>query len=246
MKKKILMGLFCVILLFGLTTGCEKKINKKDYVSKNLEETLTEEEIEHDLSNYKENDKQATIYMFRGHGCGYCKKFLTFINSIVGEYGEFFKLETYEVWSDDKNAKLMEQLAETLDTDVSGVPFIIIGDQYFPGYSERYDDSIKDAITKLYNSKEKYDVFEELEKKLQEEENEKNKDKVLSITINALVVILASAVIIAYSHKNTKLLEEKIENMSNEIKTLKESKKEPKVTLDSKETKSPKSKTKKQ
>lgn len=245
MKKKILMGLFCVVLLFGLTTGCEKKINKEDYVSKNLEETLTEEEIEHDLSNYKENDKQATIYMFRGHGCGYCKKFLTFINSIVDEYGEFFKLETYEVWSDDKNAKLMEQIGETLDTDVSGVPFIVIGDQYFTGYSERYDDSIKDAITKLYNSKEKYDVFEELEKKLQEEENEKNKDKVLSITINAIVVVLASALIIVINNKNTKLLQEKIENMSKEIKMLKEEKKEPKEIKENKDSKNQKNKTKK-
>ena len=40
-----------------------------------------------------------------------------------------------------------------------GVPYIIIGDNVFPGYAETYDDSIKDAIKKLYDSEDRFDVF---------------------------------------------------------------------------------------
>ena len=34
-------------------------------------------------SEYTENDKQVTIYLFRGLGCTHCKDFLEFLNSNV-------------------------------------------------------------------------------------------------------------------------------------------------------------------
>ncbi len=225
MKKKFIIGIMCIALILGLATGCGK-VAKENYKTKNLEETLTEEEIEHDLSNYKENKKQVTIYMFRGSGCGYCKKFLTFLNSIVDEYGEYFKLESYEVWSDTKNQKLMESVAETLEVNVSGVPFIVIGDQAFTGYSERYDDSIKTAITDLYNSDERYDVLEEVEKQQQEEANAENKSRNTIIILNALFVIVAGAVVIYVNNKNTNLINERLDSLNKEIKMLKEAQKE--------------------
>ena len=48
------------------------------------------------LDSYKENDKQAVIYMFRGQGCGYCRAFLSFLASIVDDYGEYFKLVSFD------------------------------------------------------------------------------------------------------------------------------------------------------
>lgn len=219
MKKKIIIGIMLVALVIGLTTGCGK-VSKETYKTKNLEETLQEEQIEHDLSKYKENDKQVTIYMFRGSGCGYCKKFLTFLNSIVDEYGEYFKLESYEVWSDNKNATLMEEVAGVLDVSVSGVPFIVIGDVPFTGYSERYDETIKKAITDLYNSDERYDVFEELEKQKEEEANALKDTRNAIIIINAIFLIISVGVIITKNNKNMQKLSEQIESLKKEIKVL--------------------------
>ena len=245
MKKKILIGMLFIAIIFGLTTGCGSKITKEKYVTKNLEETLTEEQIEHDLSKYKENDKQVTIYMFRGSGCGYCKKFLTFLNSIVDEYGEFFKLESYEVWADKKNAALMEEVADVLETTISGVPFIIIGDQTFPGYSDRYDESIKKAIKDLYNSKERYDIFEELEAKKQEEANVNKHSRSTMLVITAIFIILSTGAIIIVNNQNTKKLVDQMNSLKKELKTYKEEQKEKVKPEETKEAAKQKNKNKK-
>lgn len=223
MKKKIILITLLMALLFPLNMFA---LNKEDYKSKNLEETLTEENIEHDLSKYKENDKQVTIYLFRGKGCGYCKKFLNFLNSIVDEYGEYFKLESYEVWNDSKNVKLMDNVAEFLDKNVNGVPFIIIGDTVYPGYNEQYNDSIKSTIKSLYESKEKYDVFEEIEKKEQEEARKESKARNIIVITTFIFVALGTSVVVVMNNKNTKMLTEKIDSLEKEIKSLKTSQKE--------------------
>ena len=47
---------------------------------------------------------KATIYLFRGKGCGYCRALLTFLNSINDEYGDMYELKSYEVWNDQTNS----------------------------------------------------------------------------------------------------------------------------------------------
>jgi len=133
---------------------------QETYETTNLEQTLKAEGIEYDLKNYKETNNQITIYLFRGNGCSYCKKFITFLASITDEYGKYFKLQSYEVWYNKDNSKLLENVAEFLDEDAEGVPYIVIGNQVFPGYHEKYDEQIKKAILDLYNSEERYDVLE--------------------------------------------------------------------------------------
>ena len=82
-----------------------KAFAKEQYKTLNLEETLAEEGIEKKFSNYKETDDQITIYMFRGKGCAYCKKFLEFLNGITEEYGKYFKLVSFESWYNDEYLK---------------------------------------------------------------------------------------------------------------------------------------------
>ena len=156
MKKKILLLALITLLLMPLTTIAKES---KEYKSKNFIETLEEEEIKLENKNYKETDKQVTIYMFRGTGCTYCRSFLEFLNDISEDYGKYFKLESYEVWSDSKNAELLEGVSSFLGQEAGGIPYIIIGDQVFGGYSEEYDDVIKATIKEEYNRSNKYDVL---------------------------------------------------------------------------------------
>ena len=132
------------------------------YKTMNLDEALTQEKISHDFSKYKETDDQVVIYLFRGNGCGFCRNFLTFLNSIIGEYGKYFKVVSFEVWYDQDNVNLMNDVASVLNTTVDGVPFIVIGNTVIPGYNKDYDNQIKQAIEKEYKNKNRYDVFEEL------------------------------------------------------------------------------------
>lgn len=110
---------------------------------------------------------KATIYLFRGKGCGYCRSLLTFLNSINDEYGDMYELKSYEVWNDQDNYQLMKDISEFLDEPASGVPYLIVGDQVFPGYASTYDSSIKLAIKDLYETKKskRYDVMAEYKKK---------------------------------------------------------------------------------
>ena len=107
MKKKILVLLLVAVVAL-LPFGVSAESLMDQYNHKNFVETLADEAIELENKDYKENDKQATIYMFRGKGCGFCKKFLNFLNSISTEYGQYFKLVSFEVWNDTTNSELFK------------------------------------------------------------------------------------------------------------------------------------------
>ena len=105
------------------------------------------------------------IYLFRGKGCGFCQKFLNYVNDTLTEkyYGKF-NLVSYEVWNNTKNNELLTKVRTFLGSEKTGVPFIVIGDKYFEGYTESYNTAIEQAIQDLYDSSNRYDVFEEINK----------------------------------------------------------------------------------
>ena len=123
-----------------------------EYVTENFEEALTEESIEHDLKDYKESEDKINIYLFRGHKCGFCNSFLTFLYNNVEEYGKYFNLVSYEIFNDSNNSKLFEEVSKFMDgKSATGVPYIIIGDKSFSGFNESNDgDAIKSKIKELY------------------------------------------------------------------------------------------------
>lgn len=182
MKKFLLLIMISLLCFIPVSVNAQEK----GYSSLNLDEALTEEGIDHDFSNYQENNDQAIIYLFRGKGCGYCKKFLTFLNSIVDDYGKYFKVVSYEVWYDQENASLLTKVSNYLGTSAEGVPYIVIGDKVFPGYASSYDEDIKDAIKKQYDSKNEYDVM----KKLSVDSNSNSKTEVKNTKNNSILSVI--------------------------------------------------------
>lgn len=194
--KKILILVFSLALIMPFGVNAYDKDTK--YNTLNYLETLADEEIEHEFENYEEKDDQVVIYMFRGHGCGYCKAFLGFLNSITNDYGKYFKLVSYEVWNDQQNSELLSEVAEFMGTEAGGVPYIIIGDKVFPGYTQSYDEEIKTKIEDMYNIKpeDRYDVF----KKMQEKKP--NHDLVVGI-VSCVVIAGLVAVAVITRRKNS-------------------------------------------
>ena len=182
MKKFLLLVMISLLCFIPVSVNAQEK----GYSSLNLDEALTEEGIDHDFSNYEENNDQAIIYLFRGKGCGYCKKFLTFLNSIVDDYGKYFKVVSYEVWYDQENASLLTKVSNYLGTSAEGVPYIVIGDKVFPGYASSYDEDIKDAIKKQYDSKNEYDVM----KKISVDSNSNTKTEVKNTKNNSILSVI--------------------------------------------------------
>lgn len=219
--KKVVRLLCALLVLLPVFTYAETK----EYKSLNLKEVIEEEnasaevsggdKIESKLGNYKENDEKATIYLFRGLGCGYCRGFINFLNDNIDELGKYFNLVSYEVWYDADNADLMQEVANFTGVAAQGVPYIVVGERVFDGFTEEaYGEEFKAELKKLYNSKERYDVFEAMEKA------ESDAKKAEKATINkviiwdavfSLVTIGAVALMINLSNKKIeKLLDTKI------------------------------------
>lgn len=207
MKKKI--AIIALMLLSVIIPV--KAFAKEQYKTLNLEETLAEEGIEKKFTDYKETDDQVIIYLFRGKGCAYCRKFLEFLNGITDEYGKYFKLVSFESWYNEENSNLLGEISTFMGEQASGVPYIIIGDKVFGGYTESYDESIKTAIKTLYDSKDRYDVFEEYE-------YSKKWDKILNpsnftVIIWTICLVAVSTVVIVLTNRaNTKKIVIAIEN----------------------------------
>lgn len=183
--KKIVTFLLLVMLVPTMVTA-------QEVTSETLEETLKKEKIEYNLENYKEEEGKVPVYLFRGQGCSHCHEFLEFVASdLIKEYGTYFNLVSYEVWNNSNNASLMQEISEYLEDDASGVPYIIIGDKTFNGYAESMDKEIKEAIKKLYDSDNRYDVFKEMK----EHPKEKKTSKTNSTTTIVFIIFASIAVI---------------------------------------------------
>lgn len=159
------------IQVFGSAEGYDEYVNK-------LKEA--------DLSNYKEDKNKVNVYLFRGSSCSHCLDAVVYFSSIVGEYGQYFNLKSYEVWANSDNSDLMKKVADKLGDDVGGVPYIVIGDKSWSGFTESYGDEMKDTIKKQYDkdSKDRYDIMNKLDSK----EDSSIAGDIISVIVILLVV----------------------------------------------------------
>ena len=87
-------------------------------------------------------DGEVVIYFFRGEGCSHCAEAEEWFESIEDEYGDKFVVKDYEVWYDEDNAEYMNRIAESRGEDVTGVPYIIIGNKSWNGFAESYKEEM--------------------------------------------------------------------------------------------------------
>lgn len=102
---------------------------------------------------FADSKEKINVYIFKGEGCGFCAKALTFLNGLDAEYQSYFTLVEKEVWKDENNAADMQKVANYFNENVKGVPYIIIGDKTFQGFDEEeYGEDIKKAIKESYEN----------------------------------------------------------------------------------------------
>lgn len=145
-----------------------------------------------------EENKKVNVYLFWGNGCGYCEAAKKFFASIEEDYGKYFNLVEYEVWYDKDNNALKESVAEYFNDDVTGVPYIIIGETTFGGYASTYDGDIKKAIKEAYEDEEYEDIVAKV--KGGDIEPAKNYDTLIVIGI-FVVIIGGFGALIYFSRK---------------------------------------------
>lgn len=187
------------------------------------------------FSVFADSKEKINVYIFRGEGCGFCAKALTFFEGLDEEYQSYFNLVEKEVWENDENAAQMQKVADYFDEDVKGVPYIIIGDKTFQGFDEaEYGEDIKAAIKESYeNADGSYkDIVASI---LNEEPLEKSNNS--AVTIIVIVAAIAGIGFLIYMAR-----EENEEPVLEEVKT---PKKTTSSKSSSKKTASTKSNTKK-
>lgn len=219
MKKTI--GLFLTVLIITLILPFGVKADTT-YTSQTLDEAATAEGITYSHGDFTNSSDKATIYLFRGAGCSHCYEFLTYLESIVPDYGKYFNVVTYEVWNNTDNADLMSKVAKVFGDEASGVPYIIIGDKTYVGYASSMDDEIKQSIMDLYNSTDRYDVMNHLGETKDTTSNDST--TATSTTTNTATVdnkdviwtvaIATTLLIIVYYVKSTNDKREVLENIS--------------------------------
>lgn len=222
MIKKVLF-ILCVSLLLPLQVFASTKPD--NYDTTNLKETLKLVGIELKNSNYEESDVQVPVYLFWSTMCQYTKPVLEYFNSISDEYGKYFKLVAFDVTYDTKNIDLFREVAPFLGEEQIGVPFYVIGKKYFPGYNEDSMYEVADAIMREYNSANRYDVFEEMEKQkngsLQEEKPVSNleifKTPILIFLVNIFVIAIAVTPFVLISNKKIKKLKNTLKKLQGKF-----------------------------
>ena len=180
------------------------------------------------LSINAASNEKITVHIFRGEGCGYCKAALSFFDSIKEEYGQYYELEEHEVWYDEDNATLMSNVAAYFNEEVNGVPYIIIGDKTFQGYTESYNDEIKQAIKDAYDSGKFEDRVKQVQDGTATTSNTSKKDKDSNTTtIIIIAVALVGFVALFYFARDnsTEEIEVKEEKKVEEVKVEPEVKK---------------------
>lgn len=94
---------------------------------------------------------QITIYLFHGDGCPHCAQEQIFLNELKAEYKDQINIVKYEVWYNDYNESLYEKVKTTLNASVKGVPFTVVGEKYFSGYSSTVGENIKNTVDDYLN-----------------------------------------------------------------------------------------------
>ncbi len=109
--------------------------------------------------------KPVNVYFFYGNGCPHCAEAEEFFDSIEDELGDQFNIKAYETWYDSDNVDLMNDVAEARKEEADGVPYIIIGNQSWNGYTSSYDDEIIDKIKSEYekDADNRYDIMNYVE-----------------------------------------------------------------------------------
>lgn len=111
---------------------------------------------------FKPKREKINVYLFWGDGCPHCEHAKEFFNDVNSDYSKYYNLVDYEVWYDTDNKSLLGKVATFLNTEVKGVPFIVIGDEYFSGYSNDIDTDINNTIISMYKSNDYIDVVEKV------------------------------------------------------------------------------------
>ena len=178
------------------------------FAEENVEETTTEEVETTEESEATEATNEVNVYLFRGQGCPHCEEAEEWFKSIEEEHGSKFKIVDYETWYNEDNKEIFRNVLKARNEYVSdeeslGVPYIVVGNKSWNGFSEDYSAEILDTINSEFAKEEKdrYDIMKYVDSTSNKKEESSSNDAVALLLI--LVVVLGIGYGISSARKKT-------------------------------------------
>ncbi len=151
MFKKVLVFVFFISLLFSFGSNVE---------AQNI------------------NESEVNIYFFWGEGCPHCEKEKIFLEKLEEKYSQI-NIYDFDITQSVRGRQIMSEMGEKLNTHISGVPFIVIGEQYFIGWYDEQSTgmAIEGAVQDVLKNKRR-DIGQEILSLIDEveEENSQNEE----------------------------------------------------------------------
>lgn len=116
-------------------------VNKKIYMKKiilSLAFCLAFVFLFGQTANAQTAQKDVNIYFFWGDGCPHCANEKIYLKYLEDKY-PFVTIYDYEVYNNGENKALLKEIGSAMDVNIAGVPFTVIGEKYFIGWSDNTD-----------------------------------------------------------------------------------------------------------
>lgn len=102
--------------------------------------------------------EKVNIYIFWGNGCPNCTNAINYFYELGDEYADYINVITYEVWYNQANNNFAQEVAGLLEHELSGVPFLVVGEKYISGWGESVGTTLINDALKYYQDKNYKDV----------------------------------------------------------------------------------------
>lgn len=115
-------------------------------------------------ADIKPSNDKLNIYIFWGDGCPHCKHLAEFLGEKQSEIGDKISLYTFEVWKDKNNLAFLKSFGKFLGENPKGVPYIIIGNKTYSGFSETDEETKQEIIDLIKTEASKTDKIDKYQK----------------------------------------------------------------------------------
>lgn len=98
---------------------------------------------------------RVKVYIFYGRECPHCAALEEAMGPIEKKY-PYIDVKRYEVWHSATNRAIMGKVADALNEDVTGVPFMVIGETSITGFDDTLTPPMIERNIKYYKSLDSY------------------------------------------------------------------------------------------
>jgi cytochrome c biogenesis protein CcdA/glutaredoxin len=99
----------------------------------------------------QEGNNEVVLFMFYGQGCPHCGKMELFLNRLEEKYPTL-KVERYEIYGNQENRELFENISNAYNTKIGYIPAVFIDNKVVFGFSNSIGNSIENEVKRCINN----------------------------------------------------------------------------------------------